>query len=135
MVDKVFNRRKEDAYQPRILSDEEIEMYLKGDRREVDKLILFSINRLAACLIPHAEREEDREEAQDRLLKSLGGVEMMVKRAKFVDASIAAVESRTRMMDKVTASSASWIVIVFLGFLAVSTWDSIVHALKAKLGG
>ena len=42
---------------PRILSEEEVELYLRGDRREIDRLILLSINRIAATLIPHAERE------------------------------------------------------------------------------
>ena len=31
---------------PRILSEEEIELYLRGDRREIDRLILLSINRI-----------------------------------------------------------------------------------------
>lgn len=129
-----FGRRASDEFPPRILSDDEIEMYLKGDRREVDRLILFSLNRLAACIVPHAHREEMREQDQKMLLERLGGVDVMLKRAKFVDASIAAVESRTKMMSKVADSSVTWAFIAFLGFIVFSVGESVVHIIKVKLG-
>ena len=43
-------------YPPRVLSEEEIELYINGDRREVDRLILFGLNRLASVIIPHAQK-------------------------------------------------------------------------------
>lgn len=118
-------------YQPRILSAEEIEMYLKGDRQEVDRLILFSLNRLAATLVPHAEREE-RVMAE---IDKLGGMEAIAARAEYVDAMIARSNAKTRMFDKVAQSSLAWALIAFLGFLAAAVWESIVHAVKVKLGG
>lgn len=126
-------RRASDSeeFQPHVLSDEEIEMYLKGDRREVDRLILFSLNRLAACLIPHARQEEKFLDEVD----ALGGMEAIAKRAAFVDGLITQQETKTRMMEKVSQSSITWALLAFFGFLAVATWDAIVHAIKMKLGG
>ena len=118
-------------YQPRILSAEEIEMYLKGDRQEVDRLILFSLNRLAATLVPHAGREE-RVMAE---IDKIGGMEAIAARAEYVDAMIARSNAKTRMFDKVAQSSLAWALIVFLGFLAAAVWESIIHAIKVKLGG
>lgn len=122
-------------YPPRILSDEEIEMYLKGERQEVDRLILFSLNRLAACLIPHARREADRDQAQALLLKSLGGEEALLARARFVDALVKQSDARTRMMEKVSQSSVTWALLVFFGFVAAACWDALTQAIKLKLGG
>lgn len=118
-------------YQPRVLSAEEIEMYLKGDRQEVDRLILFSLNRLASTLAPHAEREERVMVELDRL----GGMEAIAARAEYVDAMIARSKAKTQMIDKVAQSSLAWALIAFLGFLAVAAWESAVQAVKAKLGG
>lgn len=120
-----------DDNQPRILSAEEIEMYLKGDRQEVDRLILFSLNRLAATLVPHAEREEKAMAEIDRL----GGMEAIAARAKYVDAMIARSNAKTLMMTKVSQSALTWALIAYLAFLATATWEAIVHAVKAKLGG
>ena len=41
-------------YEPRILSEEEIDVFLKGDPKDVNRIILYSLNRLAAVLIPAA---------------------------------------------------------------------------------
>lgn len=125
----------DDALPPRVLSEDEIRLYLKGDRREIDRLILLSLNRLAANLIPHTRREEERIVEQDRMIKSLGGEDAMAKRAKYVDTLILQGEAKTRMMEKVAQSSALWILLPFLGFLASSLWDSVVRAVKIKLGG
>lgn len=130
-------RRREDRmeFPPHVLSDEEIEMYLRGDRREIDRLMLLSINRLTACLLPHTEREGARDAEQAELLRRLGGLEAMEDRAKFVDSLIRRQGVRDQMMEKVSQSTLTWALIAFLGFLAVSTWDSIVSAVKVKLGG
>lgn len=118
---------------PRVLSEEEIEMYLKGDRREVDRLILLSINRLSSFLMPLAKKEEDRALENVRLIESLGGIDAMSKRAGYVDALIKQAEAKTRMMEKVSQSSILWVLLPFFGFVASSMWDSAVRAIKAAL--
>jgi len=118
-------------FPPRVLSEEEIEMYLKGDRREVDRLMLFSLNRLAAALIPHAEQEERMISEFTRL----GGLEAINARCEFIDELIARSKDRRKMMEKVSQSTLTWALIAFFGFLAAATWDSIVSAVKLRLGG
>jgi len=125
-------------YRPHVLSDEEINLYLQGDRREVDRLILYSLNRLAAahevqtkeCAV-HQKREEDWQNDVERL----GGMEKINERAEFVNELIEQSRARRRMMEKVASSGLAWALIAFLGFLALAMWDSVVSAVKAKLGG
>ena len=124
-------------FKPHVLSDEEIDLYLQGDRRDIDRLILFSLNRLAAahevqtrqCAVHAAREAEWNSEVED-----LGGIDAIKARAKFVNELIQRSVDRRRMMDKVSSSSVTWALIIFLGFLATSVWESIVHAIKTKLG-
>ena len=115
---------------PRVLGCEEIEMYLKGDRREIDRLILMSLNRLALALSEHSLD-------QDTILhdlRSIGGMQAVKDRAEFVDSLIIKNNKRSAMMEKVGQSSLVWALLAFLGFLAMASWDAIVHAAKIKLG-
>lgn len=121
----------EDKFPPRVLSDEEIEMYLKGERREVDRLLLHSLNRLAGALIPHIKSEGD---FMDKV-KELGGVQAITARAEFVDSLIKKNAIRSAMMEKVSQSTVTWAFIAFCGFLALSVWHELIAAIKLKLGG
>lgn len=116
-----------DETPPRILSEQEIELYLRGDRREIDRLILLSINRIAATLIPHAERENKIAEH----LAAIGGMEGIAERARFVDALIERQKARNQALWKVAQSGVAWALPVFLGFLAMAVWN----AIKQKIGG
>ena len=104
------NRRMTDhhAYQPRILSDEEIEMYLDGDRRAIDRLILFSINRITSVLIPHAEKEDKREKEWDAAIEDLGGIKSIIKRAEFVDAMIKKTNDEALLMREARNKILMW---------------------------
>lgn len=123
--------REEDKYPPRVLSDEEIELYLKGDRREVDRLMLFSLNRLAAALLPHITDENDFKAK----LQLLGGLEGITARAAYVDSLIKKNTARAAAFEKLSQGTALWVLLAFLGFLALSVWDSLIHAIKLRLGG
>lgn len=124
-------------FKPHVLSDEEIDLYLQGDRRDIDRLILFSLNRLAAahevqtrqCAL-HAAREAE----WNRDVEDMGGVEAIKERATFVNELIKRSVARRTMMEKVASSGVTWALIAFLLFLATSVWEAIVHAVKAKLG-
>ena len=125
-------------YRPHVLSEEEINLYLQGDRREVDRLILYSLNRLAAaheiqtreCAV-HKKRDEDWQEDVERL----GGIDKINERAEFVNELIEQSKARRRMMEKVASSTTTWALIAFLGFLVAATWEHIVRAVRTKLGG
>lgn len=112
---------------PRILSEEEIELYLRGDRREIDRLILLSINRIAAMLIPHAERENKIAEQ----LAAIGGMDGIAERARFVDALIERQKARNQALWKVAQSGIAWALPVLIGFIAMAVWN----AIKKQIGG
>lgn len=116
-----------DEPRPRVLSDEEIELYLRGDRREIDRLILLSINRIAATLIPHAERENKIAEQ----LAAIGGMYGIAERARFVDALIERQKARNQALWKVAQSGIAWALPVLIGFVAMAIWN----AIKQKIGG
>ena len=112
---------------PRVLTDEEIELYTRGERREVDRLILLSLNRLAATLIPHAERETRITEQ----LEAIGGMDGIAERARFVDALIERQKARNQAMWKVAQSGVAWALPILIGFVAMAVWN----AIKQKVGG
>ena len=116
-------------HEPRILSEEEIDVFLKGDPKDVNRIILYSLNRLAAVLIPHAEQEEEWCDKFD----TLGGFHSIKKRADYVDSLIKRNDTRTAMMQKVSESAVGWALIAFLGFLAMAVWHDIVAAIKMAL--
>lgn len=121
---------QEDKYPPRILADDEIELYLNGDRREVDRLMLYSLNRLAAALLPHITSENDFKTRLDQL----GGIDGITARAAYVDSLIKKNTAKAMMMEKVSQGTLLWVILAFLGFVALSVWDSLIHTIKLKLG-
>ena len=82
-------RRK--SYRPKILSDEEIEMYLKGDRKDIDRLILYSLNRLVDVQeqqMQKLDKHQAKEEMWTTAIDQLGGIDGVRDRAKVVNAII-----------------------------------------------
>ena len=116
-------------YPPHVLSNEEIDMYLKGDRRDVDRLLLYGLNRLTAVIVPHAMREE----TIINKIEELGGLRGMEDRAVYVNSMIKKNADKSAMMEKVTQSVILWVLIAFLGFMAHAVWGEIVQAIKAAL--
>lgn len=139
------------GYDPHIFSDEEIEMYLKGDRRDIDRLLLYSINRLTSVLIPHAQREDARDKAFDITINAIGGAQAIIDRARFVDALAKDAEldaerkafidvlidrqqKRNTMMEKVSTSNIVWASIAFLGYMTYILRESIVFYVQSRMG-
>ena len=48
-------------YEPHILSEEENVVFLKGDPKDVKRIILYSLNRLTAVLILHLSHEVEQQ--------------------------------------------------------------------------
>lgn len=113
--------------QPKIYSDEEIELFIEGDRRAIDRLLLQGINNLAVVLILHSEAEAS-------VFDGMGTAEQVKSRAIWIDAQIKKQEKVNSMMQKVAESSAAWAMIAFLGFLAMVSWEYVAGAIKAKIG-
>lgn len=117
---------------PRILTDEEIDAMLDGDRRKVDRVQLTLVNDLAKAFVEF--RYEDfpmhaREE--EKVLEALGkDPEKIRERREFVETLIERQRTRNAMMRKVSEGAALWAVILFLTFLGILFKDAIVHWLQ-----
>ena len=110
-------------------TDEEIEIILDADRRQVDKFMLHCMNEIKATLVDHTERENIALSA----VESVGGIDSIRSRAAYVDALIEKTTARAQMMKKVSESTVTWALIAFLGFLCVATWHEIVDYVEAAL--
>lgn len=124
-------------FHPRVLSDEEIEIIISGERKAIDKHILFSLNRLADAhdkTLSKLETHQEKEDAMIDDVERIGGIEAVTERAKYVDSLIKRNNDRAAMMRKVSESSLTWALLAFFGFLASATWGEIVRAVKVGLG-
>lgn len=110
-------------------TDEEIEIILDADRRQVDRFMLHCMNEIKATLIDHTERENIVLAAVD----TVGGLSGIKTRAEYVDALIQKTSARAAMMRKVSESTVTWALIAFLGFLCMATWHEIVLFVKSFL--
>lgn len=117
-----------------VLSDEEIDLYLKGDRRSIDKLLLTNSNRLTALVLSYMKCEDERNAKEDVIWKQLGGTDAIKLRAEFVDTLILAQQKRNAMMDKVTTSNVIWASVTFLGYTLWVLREAVVAYLKTKIG-
>ena len=117
-----------------VLSDEEIDLYLQGDRRGIDKLLLTNSNRLTAFVLSHMKCEDERNAKEDVIWKQIGGTDAIKLRAEFVDTLILAQQKRNAMMDKVTTSNVIWASVTFLGYTLWVLREAIVAYLKTKIG-
>ena len=114
---------------PRLKSytEEEIDAFLDGDRRVIDRLLLHGLNNLAMVLIAHAEREEE-------IFSGMGSAETIKKRSDWIDTEIEKKRMRTDMMSKVAASTTAWALVAFLGYICHAMWEYTVNLIKAKTG-
>ena len=111
---------------PKVLSSDEIELYLSGDRRQVDHLILTSLNHISTTLIDHKKREDGIWDALDEI----GGLVGVRTRAEFIDSLIDRNKSRSVAWSKIAQSSVTWALLALLVFLAQSVWTQIKAQIK-----
>lgn len=109
-----------------VYSPEEIELFLSGDRREVDRLLITALNNIAGVLIPHAEREE-------KIFNAMGDPETIKSRAAWIDAQIDKQRLKNDMMRKVATSTLSWAAIIFIGWMLVAVYNAAVEAIKTAV--
>ena len=117
--------------QPHILTDDEIDLYLKGDREEIDRLLLLSLNRITGVLLPLFNGHM----VCLARLETLGGMDDVSKRAAYVDSLIERQKKRNAAWDKIAQSTTLWALLAFLGFIGLAGWEAVVHNIKGKLGG
>lgn len=116
----------DDEYPLRIYTQEEIELFLAGERRDVDRLLLYGINDLVRVIIPHKARE-------DKFFEAAGTRDEIRQRAAWVDAQIDKQKKRNEMMGKVATSALSWAAIAFLGWMLVSLYSAAVEAVQSAI--
>ena len=117
-----------------LLTEEEIEFYLKGDRRDIDRLLLKSINKLTSLIVPHALKEDQRDAVWAEAIDRLGGLPRIEERAVYVDALLEKQKARTAAFRKIAESTAFWALVLVLGFVFSAIWNTVVAAVKARLG-
>ena len=117
-----------------LLTEEEIEFYLKGDRRDIDRLLLKSINKLTSLIVPHALKEDQRDAVWAAAIDRLGGLHRIEERAVYVDALLERQRARTAAFRKIAESTAFWALVLVLGFIFSAIWNTVVAAVKARLG-
>jgi len=111
------------AHEPKVFSDEEIEMFLAGDRRQIDRLILYSLNRLAALHLPCSRRVETMMQVVD---VELGGQKALKLRAEWVDAQIKKAQDEALFwqdMRKRMKTATFFGVLAILGIVALFYWN------------
>ena len=116
-----------------LLTEEEIEFYLKGDRSDIDRLLLKSINKLTSLIVPHALKEDQLDEAWATAIERLGGLQKIEERAAYVDALLEKQKARTAAFRKISESTVLWALLVVAGFLFKAVWDAAMAAIKARL--
>jgi hypothetical protein len=123
------NHMPEEDNLPRLktYTEEEIEAFLDGDRRIVNRLLLHGLNNLAIVLIHHAEREEE-------IFAGMGDTDKIKKRSEWIDAQITKTNARSDMMNKVATSATAWALIAFLGYIVHAIWEYSVTLIKTKSG-
>lgn len=114
--------------QLKVYSPEEIEIFLSvtGDRRDIDRLLLHSMNNLNIVLIPHISKETE-------IFDALGSIEVVKQRSEWIDIQIQKQKNKNQMMQKVSESTATWALILFLGFIAVAAFNAVITAIAEHI--
>ena len=113
-----------------VYTEQELELFLTGDRRAIDGLMLRSLNGISSALLDHI-REQDQVMKE---LAELGGIEEIRMRAEWVNTQIERQKVRNRMMEKVATSNIATASIAFLGYCFYVLRDSIVMWFQRKVG-
>jgi capsule polysaccharide export protein KpsE/RkpR len=108
-------------------TEDEIEAFVSGDSKVVNRLLLHSMNNLANVVSGHAEREEE-------IFANIGSPEIIAKRAQWIDSQIEQSRVRSDMMQKVATSTTAWALVAFIGFVLHAIWAAVVAMIKAKTG-
>lgn len=123
---------------PKVLSDTEIDALLQGSNRTTDRVILEAINGLTRSFLDfkniefpgHAKREEEQNRDYHEFVQASGGVDLARARALWIDTQIEAQRDRTAMMRRVRDSVLIWVVILFIGYMALSVYQNLKDELK-----
>lgn len=114
--------------EPKVFTPEELDMILSasGDRRQIDTLIMHTVNNLAAVITQHVRKE-------DIFRAHMGDIERIRVRTDWVEAQIERQARRNRMMGRVAEAMLIYALPLFLVFIAIASWDSFIATMKAAI--
>lgn len=110
---------------PKIYSPEEMDILLGGDRRQIDSLMLHTLNDLGQFLIMH-----DEDEVKFRAY--FGEPKSIEVRAEWIHAQIARQKVRNAMMQRVVAQAGTAFLIAFLAFAGWAILDAIWNVMQQR---
>jgi len=116
-----------EQYNIKVYSEEEINLYLEGERRHVDRLLLEGLNSITKVLIVHANKEEE-------VLEELGTPEQIKLRRLWIDARIKRQENIDKLINRVVEGAALWAVLGALGIVFIAIGNYVVDVVKGKVG-
>lgn len=113
-----------------IYSDEEIDLLLDGNQRAVDRLLLVSINSIAAAFVDFRDNEfkaHIREEIQ--MVTSLGDAKEVLARRIWIDAQIKKEMEMAALRKKLLEASLLWVLPILIGGYLTIMQTGIKHKL------
>lgn len=100
---------------PRIYTEEEIELFLHGDRREIDRLLLTSTNAVAAALISFRDEEfRPHAEVEQVMMDALGAPTDVLLRRNWLDLQIKREMEHAEFRKKIFEASVFWVLPILL---------------------
>lgn len=91
---------------PHIYTEEEIDLFLKGDRRAIDKLILTSLNALSSTFVAYRDNEFRPHIREEQSMKeALGDPKEVTQRRMWLDLQIKKEMDRAKLRAKILEAS------------------------------
>jgi len=101
---------------PHIYTEEEIDIFLKGDRRAIDKLILTSINALAHTFLSYRDEEFRPHIREEQEMKdALGEPKEVAQRRMWLDLQIKKEMDRAKLRAKILEASLLRVIPIAVG--------------------
>lgn len=111
---------------PNIYTDEQMELMLAGDRRDIDRLIIRGLNTLTAVFLTFRDTEfRPHLMAESSMVKALGTPAEVESRRIWLDLQIKREQQRQRLRAKVLESSVLWALPIVLSFMLLAFSDGL----------
>lgn len=124
------NEQSQIVQTPRIYTEEEIEFFLSGDRKAIDKLLLTSLNSIAAAFIEFRDSEFRPHVEEEKILqKAIGSPEDVKRRRIWLDLQIDKAQTCARVRAKIwEATLTRYVPVVLVAFIGAVATGLLEHA-------
>lgn len=111
---------------PNIYTDEQIELMLAGDRRDVDRLLIKGLNTLAAAFLTFRDSEfRPHIEEEQLMIEALGTPDEVKRRRIWLDLQIKREQVRHKLRTRILESSVLWALPIVLTFFLLVFSDGL----------